>query len=239
VLDEEFQGPEHRYQRFGGARVGNHPVMFVTTLNNMVSDHGTTAETFALQPILFPLSHASREVVMDAHPWLYRISSLEAVRERHVSAGATPGTGLVPDPRRFVYIEACARLENAAIGSDAGFGAGERLTWSDADNGHADFRIDWEGGSRAPMERPDGCFRSAVAAPAGAGPLRALRWRAHWKPRREGEAAPGGPVTATITRINKVFQLGEDYLPRPNLFSSGKEIPLTVDAAGVRVDIRP
>src|SRR5262249_20285035 len=69
VLDEQFQGPEHTYQRFGGARVAGHPVTYVVTENNMVSDRGTTAETFALKPIPFEIREASREVVMDAHPW--------------------------------------------------------------------------------------------------------------------------------------------------------------------------
>jgi len=238
VLDEQFQGPEHRYQRFGGVRIAGHPVTYIVTENNMVGDRGTTAETFALKPTPFEIRHESREVVMDAHPWLYRISSEEAIRERHVSATAAPGSGLVPDPRRFVYIEACAQLDNAAIGFDAGFGSGDSMTWSSADGDHADFRIDWEGGSRAPMERPDGCFRGAVAAPAGAGPLRALRWRAHSKPRRSGEPEPSGSKNATITRINKVFQLGDGYLPNPNLFTSERTIALTVDGPGVQVAIQ-
>jgi hypothetical protein len=64
-----------------------------------------------------------------------------------------------------------------------------------------------------------GCFRGAVALPSGTGDaLAAVRIRVHTRPPREGEASlPPGTGTARITRVNRLFQLGDDYLPGPDL----------------------
>jgi len=109
ILAAEYQGPDHQFLPFAGERVGQHPVLFVVTENNMVSDRGVASERFALAPIPFEIEERSREVVMDTHPWLYRVSSEEAMREARVEAFPQPGRGKVPDPRRFVYVEACCR----------------------------------------------------------------------------------------------------------------------------------
>src|SRR5262249_39882655 len=49
VLAEEFQGPGHEVPRFRGQHEGRHPLLWVSTDNNMVSESGTTAVRYALR----------------------------------------------------------------------------------------------------------------------------------------------------------------------------------------------
>jgi hypothetical protein len=225
VLTEELQGPEHRFVPFTGAKIGSHPVMYDVTDNNMVSDRGVETQLFALKPISFELRDATREAVMDEFPWTYRVSSQEATREGRVDPAAKPGSRMVADPRRFVYVEACAQLENASIAYDAGFDDKDGVrTWVPADGGLADFRIELEG-DRLNIERPGGCFQSAVAAPADAGSLRALRWHAHALHRDR----PAGAARARLIRVNRVFRLDEHYHPNMSLFAWKDGVELAVD----------
>jgi hypothetical protein len=65
----------------------------------------------------------------------------------------------------------------------------------------------------------NGCFRAAALLPAAvkAADITQLRFHAHPRPPREGEPPPrAGRVT--LTRINRLFLLGDDYAPGPNLF---------------------
>lgn len=229
ILAEEYQGPDHKFLPFAGERVGGHPVLYVVTDNNMVSDRGAATERFALAPIPFEIRERSREVVMDAHPWLYRVSAEEAMREGRVETFPLPGGGKVPDPRRFVYVEACAQGENATIAFDAGFaGEGGAMTWAASDAGGPDFRVT-VGSRRQGTERPGGCFRAAVAAPAGAGPLLALRWRAYPRPPAKDEPPPApDTVHARLTRVTRVFQLDDEYVPGPDLFTSSQALELAI-----------
>src|SRR5437899_2853315 len=115
TLAEEFQGPDHVVTPFRGVHNARHPLEFVVTDNNMVSDAGTAAVRYAPAPELFDLTNRSREVVMDAHAWSYRVTSQEMLREGKVAGDAQAGSGNIPDPRRFVFVEACSDLENAAL----------------------------------------------------------------------------------------------------------------------------
>jgi len=238
VLAEEFQGPEHRYLAFAGEHVGRHPVLHVVTANNMVDEHGGAPERFAPAPVPLAMAGGAREVVMDGSPWLYRVSSEELVREGRVDPAARPGSGKVPDPRRFVYVEACGETAGAALAIDAGFGSGAgALAWAASDGGLPDFRIVLEH-ARQRIERPGGCFRAAVAAPAGAGPLQALRIRAHALPPRSGEPPrPPGSAYARLTRINRVFLLDDDYVPRGNLLEWRGELSVPVDGDPVEIPV--
>jgi hypothetical protein len=230
VLAEEYQGPEHKYLPFAGEHDGRHPVLHVVTENNMVSDRGGAPQRFALAPSPFQITETAREVVMDASPWLYRVSAEEVLREGRVDPSARPGSGKVPDARRFVYVEACGETENAALAFDVGFTTGgDGLVWAESDGKLPENRIAL-GNNRQRIERPDGCFRAAVAAPPDAGRPKALRWRAHSQPmRREDPPPPPGSGRARLTRINRVFQLGSDYVPGPNLLEWKRELIVPAD----------
>ena len=50
ILNEDMQGPKHEILPFKGKREGRHPLLWVSTENNMVLDHGTTAVRYAPAP---------------------------------------------------------------------------------------------------------------------------------------------------------------------------------------------
>src|SRR3954452_14012329 len=81
IVAEEFQGPGHEVPAFKGRHEGRHPLLWVSTDNNMVSESGPTQIRYAPNADLFDLRRDSREAVMDANPWTYAIASQEMRRE--------------------------------------------------------------------------------------------------------------------------------------------------------------
>src|SRR2546430_7576501 len=81
VVAEQFQGAGHEMPAFGGRRDARHPLLWIATDNNMVSDRGTTTVRYAPAPEHFELTDVSREAVMDAHPWSYALAGQEMQRE--------------------------------------------------------------------------------------------------------------------------------------------------------------
>jgi hypothetical protein len=197
ILAEDIQGPKHEILPFTGPRHGRHPLLWVATDNNMVLERGTTSVRYAPAPVPFPLDGVSREAVMDANPWMYRLAAQELAREGKIVADAAPGRGAIPDPRRFVYVEACGVLGDAALSFEIELAGGRSEA---SDRGVPEYRI-----------VRDGCFRGAVPLPAGASAdeVRALRLLAHSRPGRE---AAGRPFVR-IDRVNTVFMLDEHHRP--------------------------
>ena len=120
ILAEEFQGPGHEVPAFTGQHEARHPLLWVSTDNNMVSESGPTHIRYAPEALKFDLTHVSREAVMDANPWTYAIASVEMRREGKVVDDAPPGHDAIPDPRRFVFVEACGTIGNAALSLSIG-----------------------------------------------------------------------------------------------------------------------
>jgi hypothetical protein len=217
VIAEEYQGPGHEVPPFKGRHQARHPLLWVATDNNMVSDSGTTAVRYAPAPERFDLNNRSREAVMDAHPWSYALAAEEMRREGKIADDAAPGSGKIPDPSRFVFVEACTELESAAVAfSVRAKDAGGVERWYDADRGLPAFRI-----------VRTGCFRGAVPLPSSTGKADAIRFRAFQRPPQAGAPAPPGSVR--VTRINKVYTLGADGLPRPLAFTWSGSLPLALD----------
>jgi hypothetical protein len=227
VIAEEFQGPNHEVPPFRGRHEGTHPLQWVSTDNNMVSESGSTDIRFAPAPEKFDLTNASREVVMDAHPWTHELASKEMVREKKLREDAAAGSGAIPDPRRFVFVEACTELQNAAIAfAVRARDASGQTRWFDSDRGRAQFRI-----------VRSGCFRGAVPLPAGAGAPDAVRFKAFTLPPKKDTPPPSGPVTVTLTRVNRVFTLDESYLPKRSVFSWTGRRNLAVDRDWLELEI--
>lgn len=205
VLAEEFQGPGHEVPPFKGRHEGRHPLQWVSTDNNMVSEHGPTTVRYAPVPARFDLGVEAREAVMDANPWTYAVASLEMRREGKIAADPPPGINKIADPRRFVFVEACGTVGNAALALSIGV----RDQWIPSDRGLPQYRI-----------VRDGCFTIATPLPAGtrAPDVRALRVQAFERVPEKG-AAPVAPNPVTLTLINKVFMLDERYLPGPSLLA--------------------
>ena len=237
VLRAEFQGEGHVIQPFEGEREGDHPLLFVVTDNNMLAGSGESGVRYAPAPAPFDLSGASREAVMDSEPWTYRVSSLEVRREGRVAAAARPGDGRIADPRRYLYLEACAETRDVGLTFGAGLAAEQGPRFVDSDGGLGELLV-----LRSPDHFPNGCFRSAVALPEGARPedVLALRFRAHTRPPREGEdPLPPGSGSARLLRVTKLFGLGPDHLPEPSLFSWEGELPLAPGGEPAELRVRP
>jgi len=236
ILAAEYQGPEHKRMPFGGSREAEHPLLYVKTDNNMLGDRGTVTMRFAPAPFSFDLQGVSREAVMDAHPWTYRVSAQEARREGRVAARARPGSRKVPDPRRFATLEACAPAEDATLAFSIGVRGQEGKTrWFDSDAGLPAFRI-----ARSPHNFPNGCFRGAVALPAGvnATDLRALRLRAFTRLTSQDERPlPKGAGRARLLSVNTLFLLDSEDRPGPSLFSWRGDVPLAPDGPPFELSI--
>jgi hypothetical protein len=235
VVTDEYQGPKHRVRPFLGRYEGAHPVLYVVTDNNMASDHGRQTIRFVPAVVSFDLTGTSREAVMDAFPWSYAVSAREARREGRIDEQAALGSNKIPDPRRYLTLEACADAEDATIAFSAvvrGVGGVARDFWSDG--GLPKYRI----GRRRATELHNGCFRGAVALPSSttADQIVALRFRAFTRIAGEGEPAPGSGA-ASLRRVNALFFLGADDLPGPSLFSWRGDRPLAPEVAPVELPV--
>jgi hypothetical protein len=198
--------------------------LWVATSNNMVRDAGEVSIRYAPAPQRAELSDVSREALMDANPWLYPVMAQELRREGKIAANAPPGEDKIPDPRRFVYVEACAELGNAALA----FTVRVRETWFPSDRGRHQYRI-----------VRDGCFRAAIPVPEGtrAPDIRALRVHAYARPPAEGKPPmPSGP--ARLTRINKVFLLDGQFMPGPSMLKLQATASISAGGSPFEVSIR-
>ena len=218
ILAEEFQGPGHEVPAFAGRHEARHPLLWVSTDNNMVSESGSTTVRYAPAPERVDLTDVSREVVMDRHPWSYVVTAEEMQREGKIVDGAAAGSGKIPDLRRYVFVEGCTELTNAAVAFSVRASAGGAPRWFDSDHGLPEFRI-----------ARGGCFRGAVPLPRAAGKPEAVRFRAYSRSPQKGEASSAAAGSVRLTRVNQVFTLGDDYLPRPSTFSWRGSIALALD----------
>jgi hypothetical protein len=218
ILAEDMQGPDHEILPFQGKREGRHPLLWVSTENNMVLDHGSTNVRYAPAPALVNLDKVSRETVMDANPWTYEVMAKELAREGKIVADASPGQGTIPDLRRFVFVEACGEAGTNAITASVNIGG----AWHSSDRGVAEYRI-----------VRDGCFRAAipVPGPATARDVSAIRFQAHARKDR---------VTGTsrITRLNRVFSLDERFMPAASVMQWEGSAALTPGGQPLDIPVR-
>ncbi|MHB8734604.1 MAG: hypothetical protein ACYC6M_04805 [Terriglobales bacterium] len=211
VVAEIYQGPQHHTHPFIGTHVDAHPLLVDATDNNNVSDRVSElvgerpTMRFGMAPFPFDLSHASREAVMDAHPWSYRIMAEEVTRQGKVSAHPGIGQGKIADPRNYLYLEASAQPTDAAMGFLAKFRGDPH--WYSSDFGIGYFRID-----------RGGYFRSAIQVPPG------TRWNnlqsllvtcdAGFNPNLPRDAARVKNATCGPFAIDKLFRVDAAYRPR-------------------------
>jgi hypothetical protein len=233
IVAEEFQGPGHEVPAFTGKHEGRHPLVWVSTDNNMVSESGPTTVRYAPMPVKFDLTDQSREAVMDESPWSYAIASLEMRREGKIADDPPTGINKIADPRRFVFVEACGHVGNAALSLSVGSVSRQSqsqsqsaLTWTASDRGLPQYRI-----------VRDGCFTIATPLPAGTHPsdIRALRVQAFERPPAAG-AIHASPDPVQLTRINKMFMLDEHDLPGPSILKW--EGTQTIRAGGEPFEVR-
>ncbi len=219
ILSEDMQGPKHEILPFKGQREGRHPLLWVSTDNNMVLDHGTTAVRYAPAPVLAELTDVSREQVMDANPWTYEVMTKELVREGKIVADAPTGQGTIPDPRRYVFLEGCGEAGNNAIAVSVNVDD----KWFSSDRGVTEYRI-----------VRDGCFRAAIPLPgtANARDVRALRVQAF--PRKDKPTS----TPSRFTRLNTLFALNERFAPGPRLMRWEGETMLQPGGAPYEIPVK-
>ena len=196
ILSEDMQGPDHEILPFNGKRQGRHPLLWVSTENNMVLDRGTTTVRYAPAPELADLKDASREAVMDANAWTYEVMAKELAREGKIVAGASTGQGTIPDPRRYVFLEGCGEAGHNALAVSVKV----NNQWLSSDRGVAEYRI-----------VRDGCFRAAVPLPGNAAIADVTAIRVQAFPR---ENKPAG-TPSRFARLNTMFSLDERFAPAP------------------------
>ena len=214
---EEIQAAGHKWIPFQGPRVGTHPMVWVATDNNMVADHGPEEMVrYAPAPQLVTLTHTSREAVMDANPWMYGVSSAEMAREHKTDPLATPGSGHIVDPRRYITLEACGQVKDATLAFDIGVRRGTRGAAGSKDN------VEWFPTDTDPRFRiaRGGCFRGGAPMPEGVtlSDIAGLRIRAYPRPAPAGGPAPAsGTVppagSVVLEAVTKVFMLDKDFVP--------------------------
>jgi hypothetical protein len=237
VAKETIQGRGHELVPFTGQHLGRHPLLYVVTDNNMVGASGVTTVRFAPAPRPMDLASRTREAVMDDTPWTYRVSSEELRREGKVAAGALAGSERVPDPRRFVFLEACAPETDATLAFSVGVEArGGGLTWYASDRGGTRFRV-----RREAHNFPNGCFQAATPLPEGVdeSQIRAIRIRAYTRPAAESEPAlPPGTGRARLLRVNRLFMLLEETdEPGPSLLSWSGDVALVGEGEGYEIPV--
>ena len=222
IVGEDMQGPKHEILAFRGRREAQHPLLWVSTENNMVLDSGSTMVRYAPAPVPFPLRDVSREAVMDANPWLYELAAKELVREGKIAADAPPGRGLIPDPRRFVYLEACGELNGAALA----FAVRVSGAWIASDRGMSEYRI-----------ARDGCFRAAIPLPAsiGAADIQGLRAQAYVRPSNSAAAAPSSASAPVRLASARMFVLDQAFHPQRPFVDWRGTRTLTADGAAVEI----
>ena len=129
-----FQGPDHKVLEYKGAREGDHASFVDATLNNVFLDRGRTAVRVTMVPVLVDLESATRESVMDRHPWIYRRMADELVEEGKAA--------VYGDVREYLYVDAKLTLEDAAV---AAIAKGPDGTWRASDRGMKELAVDRNG----------------------------------------------------------------------------------------------
>ena len=196
-----IQSAGHEWVAFAGRRRGTHPVLWVSTDNNMVADRGADDPIwFAPAPQMIDLTGTSREAVMDRSPWTYAVTAAEMRREGRVDPAAAPGSGRIPDPRQYALVEACADVRAATLAFDVGVRRPDgTVVWRSSDRGDPRFRI-----------ARGGCFRGGAIVPSGASreDIAGLRVRAYGR----SDASPDPAVT--LRAVTRILLPDEDYVPQ-------------------------
>lgn len=211
-----FQGANHRDTRFAGKFEADHPLMFVTTVNNNFSDQGQSEMRFAPRPMAFDERAASREEMMDRHPWTYQVMADEMIREEKITQERKPGQ-LINDLRNYVYFDISSNQIGAAL-SVAVKLKGDPA-WRASDWGIANYRIDRSGNFRTTALLPKRARLEDIERIA-------LRCDVKGDPRTRVELSQVPNASCDLRSVNKIFVLNDDYQPGEPLKLSFKPVKM-------------
>jgi len=157
VLEEYFQGDGHSTSAFQGVKTDDHPVLKTVTLNNMVSDQGTSNYRFFLSPeYTMPVDH-SREILMDENPWTYKIMAEEMINEGKYEEPPDPFTMAISDARNYLYIEFNSQMTGSDLRLSFGIKIRDDWNWYYSDhNNFAVQSVNQSGWRRTNVELPAG-----------------------------------------------------------------------------------
>ena len=156
---------------------------------------------------------------MDAHPWTYAVMAKELMREGKIVTDAPPGQGTIPDPRRYVYAEACGEAGNNALAASVNVDG----TWVSSDRGLAEYRI-----------TRNGCFRAAIPLPGASRARDVQAVRVHAFSRKDKPAH----TPSRFTRLNLLFSLDEQFAPEPGILRWQGSATLTPDGQPLEIPVR-
>jgi len=198
-----FQGANHRETRFAGKLEANHPLMFVTTVNNNFSDQGQSEMRFAPRPMAFDGLTASREEMMDRHPWTYRVMADEMIREGKITEERKPGQS-INDLRNYVYFDLTSAQTGAALSVAVKLKGDPN--WRTSDWGLANYKIDRSGHYRTTALAPKRARLEDIERIA-------VRCDVKGDPRTGPELSQVPHASCELRSINKIFVLNDDYQP--------------------------
>jgi hypothetical protein len=201
-----FQGASHVDTKFTGKLEADHPLMYDITVNNNFSDHGQSEMRFAPRPLPFDARRASREEMMDRHPWTYRVMADEMIRENKIIADRKPGAQ-INDLRNYFYFDVDS-VQNGAALSVAVKLKGDPV-WRASDWGIANYRID-----------RSGVFRTTALLPRRARleDIERIVVRCDVKDSaRSSQDLTNAPPSCELGAVNKVFALQDNFEPGPPL----------------------
>jgi len=207
LVSSIFQAKDHKNLNFRGRTEADHPLFIVATDNNMFSDNGQSEMRFALRPIPFDLSHASREELMYQHPWTYQLMADELQRENKISESGRVGQQIA-DPRRYLYVQSGAEQQDTAMSFAVKLKGDPK--WYTSDIGINYYKVD-----------RSGYFQTTVRLPAGTKIDKierlAVRCDVAGDPRSWEEISKVANAQCELTAVKRVFMLDEHYQPGPSL----------------------
>lgn len=214
-----IQTKGHKDVEFHGKYEGRHPLLAVSTDNNMVSEEGVSAVRYQLAPLVVEMGAASREKVMDENPVTYLVSSRELEREGKLrDFGKTEGTK-ISNPENYLIVE--MRLLN----KDARVALLVRL--------HEEkfFRVSNLGVHDMGIER-SGWVRTAIELPPATQPAQVAEIGLQCLP--EVKAEHGGQCR--VEGISKMFFLNSKSMPDASFWRPGVDRgPWVIPSGQVRM----
>lgn len=205
ALKTIFQGINHKDTEFSGRHEAQHPLFLTASDNNNFSDKGESAMRFALRPLPFDLSKASRESVMDAHPWTYRVMAEEMQREGKLTNERTLGLRIA-DFRHYLFVDANSTLRNGALLSFAVKLKGDPK-WYPSDLGVSYYKIDRSGFIRSTIRLPQAIKAQQIERLS-------VRCDVPGNPRSREEIEKTTAAACELHSINKVLVMDETTQPR-------------------------
>ncbi|MBI1899359.1 MAG: hypothetical protein HYZ57_04220 [Acidobacteria bacterium] len=206
------QGRGHKELPFEGEYLGAHPVLMPVTDNNMVEGNGRSSMRYQPAPLEIDLADAAREKVMDEAPVLYEVMAKELAREGKIRAWDIAAGESISDPRNYLYLEYNLRNVNAAAAVEVRLKGGHKAYSSTL--GRLDYAISRDGWVRTAVELPPG---------TSAGQLAEIGFQCLVAPPGRDEP-PAHSGRCGLNGVRRMFFLGKDYRPGPNLWSAPVKI---------------